>query len=209
MGKPRAKLSLVQRDPVADLGPHLAALASLPKRALSTPTPALASPAIAAFVELWGSREALRAAFADWPSPARAWLVEETLAADAARTWPSGVSSPGVRLVSSVHRRPDLDRSAFAAHWHGPHTAIALAYSVPVWRYGQNVVVEAWGPEDGEDGFAVLHFRTGEDLVARWADHPGEAQRGAEDAARFMDRTRGWTVTMTETIWEGGPAARA
>ena len=108
--------------------------------------------------------------------------------------------------MSSVHRKPGLDREAFARHWRGPHAEIALSFTIPVWRYGQNVVVETWGqaggPEGGEDGFAVLHFRTAEDLAERWAKHPEEARRGAEDAARFIDGTRGWSCVMREIAWE-------
>jgi hypothetical protein len=48
----------------------------------------------------------------------------------------------------------------------------------------------------------VLHFRTAEDLAARWSRYPVEARRGAEDASRFMDSGRGWSVAMIETVWE-------
>lgn len=181
---------------------HLAALETLPRRALSLPSSDAPAPSIAAFVELWGTRRALRAAIAEWPEPAAAWLVDEFLPADAPRTWPSGQQSPGVRLVSSVFRRPELDRAAFAHHWRTRHAEIAMSYTIPVWRYGQNVVVEALGRHEGEDGFAVLHFRTREDLAARWAQYPEEARRGAQDAALFMDGNRGWSVTMMETLWK-------
>lgn len=197
----RTKAILVQRSASSGLSRFVAELESVPKRALSLPVrPEDAK--IAAFVELWGEREALRSAIAGWPTPVSAWLVDEFLPARAARTWPVGETSPGVRLVSSVHRRSSLDRAAFADYWRTRHTEVAMSYTVPVWHYSQNVVVEALAPDDGEDGFAVLHFRSHEELVARWAQFPQEALRGAEDAANFMDTTRGWSVEMTERCWE-------
>ncbi|MBK7948045.1 MAG: hypothetical protein IPK00_04750 [Deltaproteobacteria bacterium] len=202
MDAPLAKLILVHRVPVPGLEEHLSALRALPRRALSTPLAELARPPVAAFVELWGPIEALRSAFEAWPAPGSAWLVDERRPADSPRTWPSGEPSPGVRLVGSVFRRAELDRAAFARSWHGPHTEVALAFTIPVWRYGQNVVREAWGADEGEDGFAVLHFRAPAELADRWARYPDEARRGAEDAARFMDASRGWNVVMTETLWE-------
>lgn len=206
MAEPDAKLIVVQRGPApvvaAALEEHLRALRALPRRALSLPRPEIARPPIAAFVELWGTLDVLRSVFEAWPAPASAWLVDERRPADAARTWSSGEPSPGLRLVGSVFRRADLDRAAFARYWHGPHAEVARAFTIPVWRYSQNVVVEAWGPDEGEDGFVVLHFRTPADLADRWALYPDEARRGAEDAARFMDPARGWSVVATETLWE-------
>jgi hypothetical protein len=202
------KAILVHRLPVPGLREHLAGLEGLAMRALSLPTPDVRDPAVAAFVELWGEAEALRAVITDWPETASAWLVDEVLPADAKRSWPSGEASPGVRLVSSVHRKPGLERAAFARYWRTRHAEVALSYTIPVWRYSQNVVVESLGPDEGEDGFAVLHFRTHEELAARWTRHPEEARRGAEDAARFMDPSRAWSVTMVETSWVGALTPR-
>jgi hypothetical protein len=208
------KAIVVHRRPADGLREHVARLDVLPRRALSLPADGLESPSIAAFVELWGDEASLRASIAAWPAPASAWLVDELRPADAPRRWPSGAISPGARLVGSVHRKAGLDRAAFAHHWRTRHVEVAMAFTIPVWRYSQNVVLEVLardpsaadasdasaGPE--EDGFAVLHFRSRADLAARWADHPDEARRGAEDAARFMRVDRGWSVEMTETLWE-------
>lgn len=209
-----AKAILVHRRVVPGLATYVAGLEAFPRRALSETAAAPGAPigaraalpasTAAAFVELWGEADALRAAVARWPEAASAWLVEEARIADAARTWPCGTPSPGVRRVSSVFRRPGLSRAAFAEHWRTRHAAIAMSFTVPIWRYGQNVVVEALRGDGGEDGFAVLHFRTARELAARWAEHPDEAQRGREDAARIMDLERGWDAIMTETLWEAG-----
>jgi hypothetical protein len=209
-----AKAILVHRHPVPELAACVAGLEACPRRALSEIAAARAgsngassaptASTIAAFVELWGPADALRAIVARWPEAPSAWLVEETRPADAPRTWPSGTPSPGLRMVSSVFRRPGLSRAAFADHWRTRHAAIAMSFSVPIWRYGQNVVIEALRGDGGEDGFAVLHFRTAQDLAARWAEHPDEAERGREDAAQFMEQERGWNAIMTETLWETG-----
>ena len=188
----------------ARLRAHLAALAQLPRRTLSLPiASADGAPApIAAFVELWGSEETLREAIASWPTPTSAFLVEESLPVAVPQRWPSGQSTPGVRLVGSLHRKPGLDRAAFADHWRTRHLEVSLAFTIPVWHYSQNVVVEALAGDAGEDGFAVLHFRSDRDRIDRWAKHPGEARRGAEDAARFMAVGRGFSAVMTETRWD-------
>lgn len=212
-GDDLAKAILVHREAAPELATYVAGLDGFPRRALSVvaaaadasvspPTSPEAAPTAAAFVELWGPVDALRAAVARWPESPSAWLVEEARPADALRTWPSGTPSPGVRMVSSVFRRPELSRAAFSECWFRQHVAIAMAFTVPIWRYGQNVVIEALRGDGGEDGFAVLHFRTARDLAARWAEHPEEARRGREDAARFMDLERGWSAIMTETLWE-------
>lgn len=209
-----AKAILVHRHPLPELATYVAGLDAFARRALSVAEAAPADsigassapPAsrAAAFIELWGTADALRAAVARWPEAPSAWLVEETRPADAPRSWPSGTPSPGLRRVSSVFRRPGLSRAAFAEHWRTRHAAIAMSFTVPIWRYGQNVVLEALRGDGGEDGFAVLHFRTARDLAARWAEHPDEAQRGREDAAQIMDLERGWDAIMTETLWEAG-----
>lgn len=197
------KAILVHRGSDEGLRAFVSALDALPRRALSLPANRTEAPAITAFVELWGDADRLRRTIAHWPLPASAWLVDEFLPADAPRSWRAGEPSPGVRLVGSLHRKLGLDRETFALHWRTRHIEVSMAFTIPVWRYSQNVVVEALGPDDGEDGFAVLHFKTREDLAARWSRFPEEARRGAEDAAHFMRTDRGWSVEMTETLWEG------
>ncbi len=195
-----SKAILVHARAVAGLFEHLAGLL-LPRRALSLPLQGDAAAAVAAFVELWGEGDALRALVEAWPGEAAAWLVDERVPADSEASWPSGDASPGVRLVSSVHRRGGMSREAFARYWHNEHTEVALSYTVPVWRYSQNVVTEVLRGGADEDGFGVLHFKSTAELHDRWAAHPEEARRGAEDSANFMDVSRSWSVQMTETLW--------
>lgn len=199
----RSKAILVGAGPSAMLARHVAALA-LPRRAISLPVASDPPAGLHSFVELWGEEALIRASVADWPFPTRAWLVEEHCPLRYERTWPSGTPSPGVRMVSSLHRRADISREAFATHWLGPHTRVATSYTIPVWHYSQNVVIEALTSDAGEDGFVGMHFETQEQLRARWADHPVEAARGAEDAERFMNVARTVTMLAVETIWEDG-----
>lgn len=198
------KAILISEGGAEELRVLLAGL-GLPKRALSLsvdPEAGGAVSAIPSFIELWGEVEAIRATLSGWPFSARVWLVAEFVPMAYQRGWPSGTPSPGVRMVSTIHRRKGMTREAFAAHWCGPHAEIARSYTVPVWHYNQNVVVEAFDPESTEDGFVGMHFQTVEALRARWQDYPDEAARGAEDAALFMDVERSLSMTAVETVWE-------
>ena len=163
------------------------------------------------FVELWGEPDPLRSTLASWPWPRRAWRVQEHVPVAYAPTWPSGEPSPGVRMISTVHRRSGMSPADFEAYWLGPHTEVARSYTVPVWHYSQNVVVEALSPDDGSgpDGFVGMHFRSGEAMRARWQDHPEEAARGARDAAAFMEVDRSVSLTAIETVWEAGASTDA
>lgn len=196
-----AKAILIGDEEDGRLRSHVANLA-LPRRALSLPLRSDPPPGLHSFVELWGDEAELRASVSRWPLPVRAWLVEEHTPLAYERSWPSGAPSPGVRFVSSLHRRMGISRDAFARHWLGPHTRVALAYTVAVWHYSQNVVVEALTGDSGVDGFAGMHFETAEQMRARWSDHPQEAARGAADAARFMDASRSASMVAEETVWE-------
>ena len=175
----------------------------LPRRALSLPASTDPPPDFPCFIELWGGERQLREAVQRWPFEVGAWLVEEHRPKRYERVWASGTRSPGVRMLSILHRRPDLSREAFAAHWLGPHTRIALSYTIPFWDYNQNVVVEALANDGGEDGFVGMHFETRAQMEARWSAHPDEAARGAADAERFMDTSRSPTVIAYEIVWEG------
>lgn len=202
------KAVLISDAPELELRAQLATL-DLPRRALSYSIDPIPPPSLPSFIELWGEIDRLRDCIERWPGPVRAWLVKEFLPVSYARSWPSGEASPGIRMLSTVHRRPDLSREAFEAHWLGPHAVVAKSYTVAVWHYSQNVVLEAMGHDSDVDGFVGMHFRTAADLQARWRDHPEEAARGAADAAKFMTVERSIHMTAIETVWDdheqGGP----
>lgn len=200
-----SKAILISESPERASAQDLEALLcdlDLPKRALSLPVESDVASPITSFIELWGERDALRETAAAWPFSARAWIVAEFVPIAYQRSWPSGERSPGLRMVSAIHRRAGITRADFEAHWRGPHTQIARSYTIPVWHYNQNVVVEALDPESDVDGFVGMHFHNAEDLRARWQDHPAEAARGSADAALFMAVERTLSMTAIETVWE-------
>jgi hypothetical protein len=199
----RGKSIVVSSGAAKELASHVSAL-ELPRRALSLPLAGDPPDELRSIVELWGAERELRRIVASWPFPARAWLVAEHTPIAYERSWPSGTRSPGVRMLSSLHRLAGSSRKAFEAHWLGPHTSVARSYTVPVWHYSQNVVTEALTDDSGEDGFVGMHFRTQRDLESRWADYPDEAARGRADAERFMDVARSVSLLAVETIWDKG-----
>lgn len=194
------KAILIAEAPADALTHYLAKLA-LPRRALSLPATTDVPASMPNFIELWGRPGQLRNVLAEWPHPARAWLVREVIPMAYEQTWRSGEPSPGPRRVSTVHRRPGMTRADFERYWCGPHTAVARSYTVPVWHYVQNIVIEPLGHSSDLDGFVGMHFRTAEDLRARWQDYPDEAARGADDAAKFMVLERAVSITAVETVW--------
>jgi hypothetical protein len=195
------KFLLVSEGPVDDLRELLAGL-SLPKRSASFPQDQSAfKPDLPNLIELWGDPSSLEATIQHWPYPVRAWHVRELIPLAYRRTWASGVPSPGLRMISSIHRRSGISRAQFERHWSGPHTVVAKGYTIPVWNYVQNMVVEALGHDSPEDGFVGMHFRSSADLQARWTDYPEEAARGSRDAAEFMDAERSISFIGVETVW--------
>jgi len=195
------KAILISSEACDALPTHVAAL-DLPRRACSLPVDSTREDLLSSFVELWGEADALRRTVSSWPYSARAWLVSEHVPMAYDRTWPSGEPSPGVRMVSTIHRRAGMSRADFAAYWLGPHTDVAKSYTVPVWHYNQNVVVEALTLDSREDGFVGMHFRSAEEMRARWQDYPAEAAAGARDAAEFMAVDRSVSITAIETVWD-------
>jgi hypothetical protein len=70
-----------------------------------------------------------------------------------------------------------------------------------IWRYVQNVVVEAITPDAPDvDGIAELHFRTYDDLVNRMYDSDDGRDAVQADVRRFIDTPRGWRILNTERI---------
>jgi len=195
------KAILIAAEPQPGLADYVAAL-SLPRRALSTPGTEDGPRDFHGFVELWGPEPELRTAVEAWPFAASAWLVEERTPVTYDRAWSAGTPSPGLRMVSVLHRREGLSREEFAAYWRGPHTQVALSYTIPVWHYNQNLVTESLVGGANEDGFVGMHFESAAQLAGRWADHPAEATRGASDARQFMDTQHSPTLIAVETVWE-------
>jgi uncharacterized protein (TIGR02118 family) len=109
-------------------------------------------------------------------------------------------SSEGIviRAFCFLHRRPDLDRAAFRAHWHDTHAAL-LGDTPEVARhlqlYEQNPRL-AGDDAEGFDGVAVLGFGTSDDFRS-FAAEPAYRERIRADEERFIDLSR-LTLVVTD-----------
>src|SRR5258706_6303429 len=71
------------------------------------------------------------------------YLVTESVPRDfGARSWPDGVRSPGVKLISAFEQPTRLTREEFIARWHGSHPPLSLQVH-PRRCYVHNVVAPA------------------------------------------------------------------
>lgn len=103
-----------------------------------------------------------------------------------------GRRTPGLKWILCVKRRPELDRDAFVAHWHGTHVPLVLERLPTLRRYVTNVVDQRLSP-DGEDwdGFAELWWE------GRNAARAALAEAGPAidaDTDRFLATVRAYTV---------------
>jgi hypothetical protein len=167
-------------------------------------------PEFAGVVTFWlGSvddRTPHAALLADAAARTAGYLVTESVPRDwDRRTWPDGVRSPGVKLVSVFEQPARLTRDEFIARWHGSHTPLSLEVH-PLWRYVRNAVAR---PLDGAPACAGIveeHVRELADLTdpARFyggAEHMARnMKRILEDARSFLDLERVASVVTSETI---------
>ncbi len=107
------------------------------------------------------------------------------------RDWPDGERSPGIKSIYIARRAKDMTQAQYAAYWSDRHGPLALRIHIGMWRYTQNVVVSSMSEGAPHfDGFALLHFRTGEDLRERfYIDDAGRAAI-AEDVEKFTSGGR-------------------
>ena len=120
-----------------------------------------------------------------------AYEVTEVTKKDYERGWADGQRSPGIKSIYIARRHKDMTQDEYARYWSDQHGPLALRIHIGMWRYTQNVVVSAKSPGAPHfDGFALLHFRTGEDLRERfYIDDAGRAAI-AEDVAKFTSGGR-------------------
>ena len=128
--------------------------------------------------------------------------VREHLPVTYDQHWPTGTSTPGVRMISLCHRLEGTSRRQFEDYWTGKHAKVAMSFTVPIWQYSINVVLD---DDDGDgnpplDGILGMQFRTMDEWRDRYLGHPDEAAIGAEDAKNFMDVARTEMVFATERI---------
>jgi hypothetical protein len=117
------------------------------------------------------------------------------------RTWPSGIPSPGVKLVCFVRRTPSISHDQYLEHWRERHAPLAIRVQPAFWHYVQNHVSD-WLTRDTPDfdGIGEIHCRTPGDLFTKmYADD--EARRLIwEDMDRFMVNDRSTVLTARETV---------
>jgi uncharacterized protein (TIGR02118 family) len=152
-------------------------------------------PAFDAVSEAWfDSLEDFRAGAAvdrDLFSDAYIYLVAEKVERDYERAWSVGQRSPGVKSIFLARRREDMTRETFAEYWGQRHAPLALKHHLGMWRYVRNLVQESLTTDAPDwDGFAVLHFRTAEDLRERFYDSEAGRELIAADVARFSSGGR-------------------
>jgi uncharacterized protein (TIGR02118 family) len=105
---------------------------------------------------------------------------------------PLGSRTPGVKWLLFVRRRPELDRDAFVAHWHGVHVPLVLDALPALRRYVTHPFERQLGSEGPAwDGMAALWFESREAARAglRSAGPATDA-----DTARFIADVRAFSV---------------
>jgi hypothetical protein len=132
------------------------------------------------------------------PEVVSAVLADATRIIDAPLPMSKGRSMSGDRLVSLVWRRSSLSRSEFGDYWKNVHAPIAMSFTIRPALYLQYVTTELLFGELEPDGVMVMHFDTSDARVARWADHPTEAARGAQDSENFI-RTAATRAAVMKT----------
>jgi uncharacterized protein (TIGR02118 family) len=135
------------------------------------------------------------------PGTLNVYLVRETLERAYERDWPIGERSPGVKSIYLARRSKDMTQEDYAAYWADRHAPLALKVHVGMWRYERNVVVASAAGNDKWDGFAVLHFRTAEDLRERFYDSDAGRAAIAADVSQFTSGGR--VLHTSEHILKG------
>jgi len=169
------------------------------------------APAFAGVVSFWlgcvDDRPAYEPILRDSAARVAGYLVTESVPRDFdRRTWPNGVRSPGVKLISVFEQPARLTREEFIERWHGSHTPLSLEVH-PLWRYVRNVVARPLTP--GAPSFAGIveeHVRELADLTDPTRFYGGKENMAAnmrrvlDDARSFLDLERVASVVTSETI---------
>ena len=93
------------------------------------------------------------------------YQVEEAIPVRYDKTWPDGMETIGVCLLTLFRQRRDIDYDTFIDRWHHSHTPLSLRLH-PLWNYNRNVVRKSL--MDGScsyDGIVEEQFRHRKDLL--------------------------------------------
>lgn len=129
------------------------------------------------------------------------YRTQQDVPRDYDRTWGTG-TSPGVRQLTFLRRRPGLSDEEFREHWFGVHGPLALRIH-PIWRYDRNVVVSQEDDAPLIEGIVGLHFRELADVSEPLRLYGGDyanARLIAEDVASFIDMKTIVVSVMQERI---------
>lgn len=147
---------------------------------------------------LYDSEEGRRAVVRDvagFLGGADAYLTTEHVQRATAPAAPLGARSPGIKMLCPLRRRPDMTHAAFVEHWLGTHVPLALRHHPGMSRYVTNVVERRLGDTGEEwDGFAELHFPSGDAWRTGLFDSPEGERIVREDIARFIGTTAPYRV---------------
>lgn len=81
------------------------------------------------------------------------------------KNWEDGQASPGVKQVTLLQKRTDLEYDEFKDYWFCSHTPLALDIN-PIWRYERNEVLNAITPDAPPyNGIVGLHFEFENDIT--------------------------------------------
>lgn len=131
------------------------------------------------------------------------------------RDWVDGVRSPGVSLLTTFPRTPDLDDDSFFERWHGSHSALTFRIH-PVRRYVRNSVSRLLGEAPPADAVVTEAF-TQDDLLdpsrfygvgepeLPWKDAMAMIN---EDLGTFCDLDRLQTAPVDELLLASAPWER-
>jgi uncharacterized protein (TIGR02118 family) len=159
-----------------------------------------------AMVSLWGVESAdaaLKYALPDTISLVGAFEVEEVVQKDWQRTWPSGETSPGVKLICFVRRKADITHEYYLQHWRYNHGPLAVARQPGFWHYVQNHIVD-WLTEGTPnfDGIGELHFKSPGEVKTGMFDSAEGERLIVEDTLRFIDRSNSTVLVSKETLFD-------
>lgn len=94
------------------------------------------------------------------------YRVRESVPRAYCRDWPDGTATPGLGMLTLLHRRRGLSDDEFLRRWHEGHSVTALKVH-PLWNYVRNVVEAAVLRESPVlCGIVEEQFRTERELLS-------------------------------------------
>ncbi len=145
----------------------------------------------------------------DFLDSSSAWLLcKERVAVNGAQKGPLDTGR-GLRVITSMRRRPGMEPSAFRRHW-GDHALNVIA-TQGISRYVANPLVDAEyeSAQPPVDGFVEAWFRTADDAHACFTD-PMMTGAQQEHNAAFIDTRTFFTIRcMDRERWVRGERAHA